>query len=80
MWESTDVCSWNNDLFAIWIVRVVSGTQEANLLWFFRVQAIHITQNGAPSEKLELAFKLYDIDNNGKIECNEMAEIIRVCD
>jgi len=29
-------------------------------------------------EKLELAFRLYDIDRNGVIEEHEMVEIIRV--
>ena len=41
-------------------------------------QAISITQEGKPEEKLELAFRLYDIDRNGTIEVDEMAEIIKV--
>ena len=41
-------------------------------------QAISITTSGKPEEKLELAFRLYDIDRNGKIEEEEMAEIIKV--
>ena len=42
-------------------------------------QAISITQAGKPEEKLELAFRLYDIDRNGQIEKKEMSEIIKVC-
>jgi len=41
------------------------------------LQAISITQAGKPEEKLELAFRLYDIDRNGSIEQDEMAEIIK---
>ena len=43
-------------------------------------QAISVTQAGKPEEKLELAFRLYDIDRNGTIEESEMQEIIRVRD
>ncbi len=51
--------------------------------WFFRYvafqfQAIGITQDGKPEDKLELAFRLYDIDRNGSIEEDEMSEIIKV--
>ena len=42
------------------------------------MQAISVTQSGKPEEKLELAFRLYDIDRNGSIDEKEMAEIIRV--
>ena len=42
------------------------------------LQAISITQAGKPEDKLELAFRLYDIDRNGSIEQDEMAEIIKV--
>ncbi|KAK2141015.1 hypothetical protein LSH36_1183g00008 [Paralvinella palmiformis] len=41
------------------------------------LQAIGVTQDGNPEDKLELAFRLYDIDRNGSIEEDEMAEIIR---
>ena len=41
-------------------------------------QAISVTQAGRPEDKLELAFRLYDIDRNGSIEQDEMAEIIKV--
>ena len=37
-----------------------------------------MTQAGKPEEKLELAFRLYDIDRNGSIEEDEMTEIIKV--
>jgi len=43
------------------------------------LKAISVTQTGTPEEKLELAFRLYDIDRNGVIEEHEMVEIIRVC-
>ena len=49
-----------------------------NLSWLYVLQAISITQEGKPEEKLELAFRLYDIDRNGTIEIHEMAEIIKV--
>lgn len=42
------------------------------------LQAISVTQAGKPEDKLELAFRLYDIDRNGSIEEDEMAEIIKV--
>ena len=37
-----------------------------------------MTQSGRPSDKLELAFRLYDIDRNGSIDQQEMADIIQV--
>ena len=37
-----------------------------------------MTQVGKPEDKLELAFRLYDIDRNGFIEEHEMVEIIKV--
>jgi hypothetical protein len=42
------------------------------------VQAISVTQAGKPAEKLELAFRLYDIDRNGTIDQQEMTDIIKV--
>ena len=48
------------------------------LLSLFHFQAISITQDGKPEEKLELAFRLYDIDRNGSIEEAEMMQIIKV--
>ena len=48
-----------------------------NFLLFYK-QAISITQAGQPEDKLELAFRLYDIDRNGTIEESEMAEVIKV--
>lgn len=39
--------------------------------------AISITKSGKPEDKLELAFRLYDIDRNGLIEEHEMVEIMR---
>lgn len=47
-----------------------------NMIFLF--QAISVTQAGKPEEKLELAFRLYDIDRNGCIEQSEMTEIIKV--
>ena len=44
----------------------------------YNLQAISITQAGQPEEKLELAFRLYDIDRNGTIEESEMIEVIKV--
>ena len=41
-------------------------------------KAINVTQAGQPEDKLDLAFRLYDIDRNGVIEEHEMVEIIRV--
>jgi neurocalcin delta len=41
------------------------------------LQAISITQTGKPEDKLELAFRLYDINRNGIIEEHEMVEIIK---
>ena len=50
-----------------------------NCEYIVLLQAISITQAGKPEEKLELAFRLYDIDRNGQIEEKEMSEIIKVC-
>ena len=51
---------------------------KINLFLFLYFQAIGITQAGRPEDKLELAFRLYDIDRNGQIEEREMIEIIKV--
>jgi len=42
------------------------------------MQAISVTQAGKPADKLELAFRLYDIDRNGTIDQQEMTDIITV--
>lgn len=40
--------------------------------------AIGITTSQNPREKLKWAFKMYDINNDGLIELDEMTKIIKV--
>ena len=49
-----------------------------SLLFLATFQALSVTERGSPEEVLDLAFKLYDIDDNGTIEMRELAEILRV--
>jgi len=56
----------------------LGGAKSGTYDWLVCVQAISITQSGKPSDKLELAFRLYDIDRNGSIDQQEMADIIHV--
>ena len=61
-----------------WTAKTGTICIKMQLLEFARAQAISITQSGRPEEKLELAFRLYDIDRNGSIDETEMTEIIKV--
>ncbi len=38
--------------------------------------AISVTSQGDIKDKLKMAFNMYDIDKNGKIDCKEMEKII----
>ena len=58
--------------------RLLALRRQVTTCVMFIWQAISVTQAGKPEEKLELAFRLYDIDRNGSIEESEMAEIIKV--
>jgi Ca2+-binding EF-hand superfamily protein len=40
--------------------------------------AINVTSSGTPEQKLEWAFRMYDIDGNGTIDEKEMVKIIEV--
>lgn len=40
--------------------------------------AINVTSSGTPEQKLEWAFRMYDIDGNGTIDEKEMIKIIEV--
>lgn len=42
------------------------------------IVAINVIMNGTDEEKLEWSFNLYDIDRNGTIADEEMAEIVKV--
>jgi Ca2+-binding EF-hand superfamily protein len=39
--------------------------------------ALHVITDGSPEEKLAWAFRLFDIDNNGMIDPEEVTEIAR---
>ena len=42
------------------------------------LQAINIASQGTPEKKLELAFRMYDCNNDGSIDQREMKHIISV--
>lgn len=42
------------------------------------LSAINIMSNGTPEQKLEWAFRMYDIDGSGTIEEEEMVKIMQV--
>ena len=39
--------------------------------------SVNCVTNGSPEDKLKLAFKMYDIDQNGSVDKDELKEIIR---
>ena len=41
------------------------------------IQAVSITSHGSLDYKLEWAFRIYDLDNNGQITKQEMLKIIK---
>ena len=80
-------CRWSAISFGIFKFQfhftMCDGLKSVKMSQFcqwmnFCQQAISVTQSGKPSDKLELAFRLYDIDRNGSIDQQEMADIIQV--
>ncbi|CAH1784584.1 unnamed protein product [Owenia fusiformis] len=59
------------------VFRTFDADDSGNIDFKEFLLAISITQSGNPEQKLDLAFKLYDIDRNGMIEEDEMCEIIK---
>ena len=39
------------------------------------MKVIHLTSNGSAEEKVRLMFRMYDKDNSGEIDLDEMVEI-----
>merc|ERR1712213_209716 len=39
--------------------------------------AIDVTSSGSPEQKLNWAFRMYDVDENGMIDLNEMTKLVR---
>ena len=79
--KSNIICPDNHFVRKVILFTKVFDTDSSGEIDFVEfLIAISITAQGDAKKKLELAFRMYDVDKNGRVDKKEMEKIIEVCD